>query len=266
VIVGLSMSNYEFYRFEKNAVLTFAMSVGQTAHVGLGLSIAAGALGAMLLLEGFLVTTLDTAIRLTRYMIEEGWAMFFGRYDVFADEALRQREAAMAGDERGAVEMTGAGGLTIEKPDLQDGLRGRVIETQGLGRGALTMLKYYWVNSGIAVGLMLLLGLGNGYEIVWKIFGSANQLLAALALVVATSWLISKRRPVWYTLLPAVFMMVTSVWMLVRLLVWDYLQDWSNKAPLAVTAIIVLAMTAGIVGCAVRRWARRDVAGVAAIG
>ena len=268
VIVGLSLTNYEFYRFEKNAVLTFAMSVGHTASVGLGLSVAAGALGAMLLLEGFLVTTLDTAIRLTRYMIEEGWAMFFGRYDVFAAEASRQQQAAAAttGEERGALEMTGAGGLTIEKPDLREGLRGRVIETRGARRWALRTLRYYWVNSGIAVGLMLLLGLGNGYEVVWKIFGSANQLLAALTLVVATCWLISKRRPLWYTLLPAVFMLVTSVWMLIRLLTTDYLPNWQDKKALAITAILVLAMTAGIVALAIRRWLRREVAPATAGG
>jgi carbon starvation protein CstA len=214
------------------------------------------------------VTTLDTAIRLTRYMIEEGWAMFFGRYDVFADRAARQQEeaAVSVADSRAALELAGAGGLTIERPDLDAGVRGRVVQTRGIGRAALKLLKHYWVNSGIAVGLMLLLGWGNGYLVVWQIFGSANQLLAALALVVATSWLVSKRRPVWYTLLPAAFMLTTSVWMLVRLLVWDYLPGWTNKAPLAITAIIVLAMTAGIVGNAVHRWVRRYVAAVPAVG
>jgi len=95
-------------------VLTFAMAVGHTTHVGLGLPIAAGALGAMLLLEGFLVTTLDTAIRLTRYMIEEGWATFFGKYDVFA-EAARQQAARVTTDTV-AVEVAGTGGLKIEEP------------------------------------------------------------------------------------------------------------------------------------------------------
>ena len=91
-------------------------------------------------------------------------------------------------------------------------------------------------------------------------------MLAALTLVVATCWLFSKRRPVWYTLLPAIFMLTTSVWMLVRLLVWDYLPNWEDKGPLAVTAIIVLAMTVGIVGAVVFRWARRDVSGAATTG
>ena len=36
----------------------------------------------MLLLEGFVITTLDTAVRLNRYLIEEVWQEFFGRFDV----------------------------------------------------------------------------------------------------------------------------------------------------------------------------------------
>jgi carbon starvation protein CstA len=272
LMVGLSLATYRFYCYPvvgtPNAVLTFAMAVGHTAHAGLGLPVAVGALGGMLLLEGFLVTTLDTAIRLTRYMIEEGWATFFGRYDVFAagEARLREQAAMAASGERGALELAGAGGLSIERPDLQEGRRGRVIETRGIGRAGLRILKYYWVNSGIAVGLMLLLGLGNTYKVLWQIFGSANQLLAALTLVVATCWLISKSRPVWYTLLPAVFMLATSFWMLLRLLVTNYLPNWSTKAPLAITAVIVLGMTAGIVGAAVRRWARRGVSAVAPAG
>ena len=91
LIAGLPLGTYKGYCYPAagsgNAVLTFAMAVGHTVHLGLGLPVAAGALGAMLLLEGFLVTTLDTAVRLTRYMIEEGWVMFFGRYDVFAQLA-----------------------------------------------------------------------------------------------------------------------------------------------------------------------------------
>ena len=263
LIVGLSLADYRFFRLEYggtgNAVLTFAMSVGRTANAGLGIPVAYGALGAMLLLEGFLVTTLDTAIRLTRYMIEEGWATFFGRYDVFAsasgvDEADRRPTTV---EPRAAVDMTGAGGMSIEKPKLQVEPPPRPIQTSGMSRFALATLRHYWINSGIAVGLMLLLGLNNGYNAVWKIFGSANQLLAALALVVASCWLASRRRRVWYTLLPAVFMLVTSVGMLLYLLVKSYYPGLPGTAPLFVTAIIVLAMTAGITWAAINRYVRR---------
>jgi carbon starvation protein len=259
LIVGLSLLGYQHFCYptvgKGNAVLTFALAVGNTSNLGLGIPVAFGVLGAMLLLEGFLVTTLDTAIRLTRYMIEEGWASLFRRYDVFAERA-RAVEAAVPAL-RAATEMVGAGGMTIERPNLQaDRPIGPPIATSGPPRLLLRGLKYYWVNSGIAVALMLLLGWGNGYNVVWKIFGSANQLLAALALIVASCWLLARRRPVWYTLLPAVFMLVTSVYSLVYLLWTQYLAAWPSSAPLTITAIIVLAVTAGIVLVALRRFAR----------
>jgi len=260
LIVGLSLAGYQHFCYpavgKGNAVLTFAMSVGNTTGLGLAIPVAFGALGAMLLLEGFLVTTLDTAIRLTRYMIEEGWATLFRRYDVFA-EVARSYDATSEVGARGAVEMTGAGGLTITKPALQDApAPARPQETHGVLRAFFRLLRHYWINSGIAVGLMLLLGLGNGYNVVWKIFGSANQLLAALALIVASCWLVARQRPVWYTLLPALFMLATSAYSLIYLLRTQYLAKWPSAAPLAITAIIVLIMTAGIVLLAIGRFVR----------
>lgn len=257
VCVGLSLSGYQAYKASSGGpILAFAMSVGLTAHTGLGIPIAGGALGAMLLLEGFLVTTLDTAIRLTRYMIEEGWATFFGKYDVFAGAAARQQADVLgAGSERGATEIAGAGGLTIERPDLRDGLRPTVVKTHGLGRGVLSFLRLYWVNSGIAVVLMLTLGWGAGYKRLWPLFGASNQLLAALALIVATTWLLSRSRAIGFTLFPALFMLATSVWALV-LNLRDFLRAEPPNLALVITAIVVLAMTAGIVILTILRWAR----------
>jgi carbon starvation protein len=110
------------------------------------------------------------------------------------------------------------------------------------------------VNSGLAVALMLVLGWGNGYKVVWQIFGSSNQLLAALALLVATCWLIERRRAIWYVFLPMVFMLITSVTMLVRLLVTDYLPHFADKMALAVADIVILAATASVFLMALRRW------------
>ncbi len=254
LVVGLSLQAYKGYCYpegaEGNAILTFAMSVGHTANMGLGLPVAAGALGAMLLLEGFLITTLDTAVRLTRYLIEEGWATFFGRYDVFAQVSQGPREA---------VELVGADGISVEEPYMVGDLRDRpMVETRGLARVVLRTLKYYWVNSGLAVGLMLLLALTNTYLAVWKIFGSTNQLLAALSLLVGTTWLIRRGRVIWYTLLPAIFMLVTSFTMMIRLLVKTYIPGWqageTGMTALLVADVLVLAMAVGIIGLMLRRW------------
>ena len=266
LLVGLSLSGYKGYCHpamgKGNAVLTFAMSVGHTAHAAWGLPIAAGALGAMLLLEGFLVTTLDTAIRLTRYMIEEGWATFFGRYDVFAQarpgHADRTKQATASPHE--TIELAGAGGLSIEEPFTAEKTQAdEIIQTGGVLRVLLRTLKYYWVNSGIAVALMLLLGWGQGYKVLWSIFGSANQLLAALALLVGTTWLMRHKRTIWYTLIPALFMLVTSLTMLIRLLVVKYIpgvmEHTAGMIPLLIADVVVLGMTGGIIVMIVRRWA-----------
>lgn len=250
LVVGLSMADYTRFCHPAgvtgNPILTFAMGVGYTTHVGLGLPIAYGALGAMLLLEGFLVTTLDTAIRLTRYMIEESWATFFGRYDVFTEDQQVQAESAPS------QEIAGTGGLTTEKPPVLDYAASAGIPTSGLQRFFLQSLKHYWVNSGIAVVLMLLLSMGTGYGAIWPIFGSSNQLLAALALLVASFWLMAHRRPVWYTLLPTLFMLATSITALIQLLV-KHLKVWPDKGVLSVTAIIVLVVTLGLLVTMIRR-------------
>ena len=260
LLVGLSNTSYMQYchptEAKGNAILTFAMAVGHTAHVGLGIPIAAGALGAMLLLEGFLVTTLDTAIRLTRYMIEEGWQTLLGRYDVFADTCTTTIPQT-------SVELAGTGGLGTAHPVADNTPVAQATapkQTSGALRTILRFLKYYWVNSGLAVALMLWLGWGKGYLLLWRIFGAANQLLAALALVVTTAWLMQRRRPVWYTLIPAAFMLATSVTMLVRLLITDFIPELhtgkTGMIPLIFADVLIVAMACGVTALALYRWTR----------
>lgn len=53
------------------------------------------------------------------------------------------------------------------------------------------------------------------WQVFWNIFGSSNQLLAALTLLAMTVWLARKRLPVWLTLWPTVFMVAMTLWSLV---------------------------------------------------
>ena len=54
------------------------------------------------------------------------------------------------------------------------------------------------------------LALGN-YKAIWPVFGSANQLIAALMLIVATVYLLERARQCWFTAIPAVIMLVTTM-------------------------------------------------------
>ena len=77
-----------------SAILTFAVGTGQLfTHLGIPLAI--GCVLGILIIEGFLVTTLDTAIRLGRYLFEELWAALLGGAGHADDEPDRTRVPAL---------------------------------------------------------------------------------------------------------------------------------------------------------------------------
>ena len=53
---------------------------------------------------------------------------------------------------------------------------------------------------------------GQGAMVLWPLFGSLNQLMAALALGVVSVYLASKKIPVWYTLLPMIIILMLTLW------------------------------------------------------
>jgi len=56
-----------------NAPLAFALALGYILNMSLGLPTVLGTIWGILLLEGFLVTTIDALVRLARYLFEELW-------------------------------------------------------------------------------------------------------------------------------------------------------------------------------------------------
>jgi carbon starvation protein len=57
-------------------------------------------------------------------------------------------------------------------------------------------------------------GVRPAYMDFWTLFGTSNQLLAALTLLAITVWLHREKRRLWYTAAPMVFVMVITVWAL----------------------------------------------------
>jgi carbon starvation protein len=174
-----------------NPILGFAMAVGNAGSAAFGAPVAVGALAGMVLLEGFLVTTLDTAVRLMRYLLEEVWQVLFG---------------AGAPVTSGAAETGGSDGIPADIA-LGGGGAAPAPRYPHLAR----FLGYYWVNSGIAVGLMLWFAFSGGIMALWGMFATANQLLAAFVLLLGALWLQQRRRAVWSALIPAAFMLATTV-------------------------------------------------------
>lgn len=62
--------------------------------------------------------------------------------------------------------------------------------------------------------IMLLFADPNAYRTFWTLFGTSNQLLAALTLLSITLWLKRNGKKYWYTLWPTVFVGTITVWAL----------------------------------------------------
>ncbi len=223
---------------KSNPVLGFAMAVGNAVKLAFDVPVAVGALAGMVLLEGFLVTTLDTAVRLTRYLIEEVWRTIFARYDVFAKPVAATEQA---GD--GTEILSGADGLPVA-PSVADQPAAplKPIATTGLFRGLCLVLRQYWVNSGLAVGLMLAFALTGGQKALWAIFATSNQLLAALVLAIASLWLLRQGRSIWFALVPAVAMLVTTLTSLC-LMVAKLMSDPSSNIALLIAEGLIMIIT-----------------------
>ncbi len=176
-----------------NPILAFALSVGYLLHNVSGLPMFIGSIIGILMVEGFVITSLDTAIRFIRYLIEELWQVMLPRV-----------------------------------PKL---------------------LRSPWFNSGIAVFLMWLLAAGNTFTALWPIFGSANQLLAALTLITISMWLALRGLKSWFTIIPAVFMTATTVASLLLLLFTKYLP--AGNVTLVIASLVLLALAVALVFIAI---------------
>ena len=64
----------------------------------------------------------------------------------------------------------------------------------------------------------------KGYLVAWPIFGTSNQLLASLILLVISVWLIKNGKKPFYTIIPMLFMMVMTVWSL-----WDMITPFATS-------------------------------------
>ena len=80
---------------------------------------------------------------------------------------------------------------------------------------------------------------GSGGLIIWPLFGSTNQILAGLTLLVISVILMKHGRPVRYTILPMIFVLVTASWAaLIKLQEFYEAGNW-----LLVTIDVVVVIT-----------------------
>ncbi|HRU07248.1 MAG TPA: carbon starvation CstA family protein, partial [Candidatus Brocadiia bacterium] len=109
------------------------------------------------------------------------------------------------------------------------------------------------------------------WRVFWGIFGSANQLLAALALLGLAAWVGRRRGPWWIAFLPMLFMMTMTLWSII-LSITQYAGKWLAGAPLEIMVhvqffvnalllvLAVLLMVEGVLTALIIRRERREAA------
>jgi carbon starvation protein len=116
----------------------------------------------------------------------------------------------------------------------------------------------------VAVACCLLLAFGaggasgSGGLTIWPLFGSTNQILAGLTLLVVSVMLIRLGRPARYTLIPMIFVMITSVWAaVIKLIEWYLVKNWllvTIDVIVLVTSVMVILEAAAVIA----RYRRED--------
>jgi carbon starvation protein len=86
----------------------------------------------------------------------------------------------------------------------------RVTLTEALG-DRMPIFRNVHVGIIISLVLMCLLVLSGTWVYLWQLFGSSNQLMASLSLLIVTVWLASTRRNPAYAGIPCLFMYVTTM-------------------------------------------------------
>lgn len=115
------------------------------------LTVAIGTLVGITMLKTFVMTTLDTTVRITRFITAE-----------------------LLGDK-------------------------------------VPLFKNRLAASGVGAVGAFLLGMSGKWSALWPVFAAANQLVAALTLIVLTAYLVGVKKPTKFTLYPAIFMLATTM-------------------------------------------------------
>lgn len=219
---------------EKGALPAFVQGAGNFLRtLGIGATAATALVG--VLVASFAATTMDTACRLQRYVIEE-----------LAATILKHR--AVTAPHTGVK-------ITANPLSWLSHRHGATLF--GVGVAALLAAA---PRPGTPWSLE---NAGQGGLILWPLFGAMNQLLGGLAFIVILFWMRRRRLPLWFVIVPAVFMLVLPAYALGYQLFFQALgseQSWLDRGDwvLAGFGVATLAIELWMIVEAVRAWPEAD--------
>jgi len=198
----------------------------------LGLSPAVSIALMGVLVASFAGTTLDTACRLQRYVIQELAATLGGKVnETDAKPALpftwlQNKHGATVFAITVATLMAFTPPASPEVP-LSASLSGQVTpemelaslakQTQPEAREKIQKSIDQMKEGGVTGMIAWLTAYsGKGGLILWPLFGATNQLLAGLSFMVITFYLWRRGRAIWFLVIPMVFMLIMPMWAMIH--------------------------------------------------
>ncbi len=175
-----------FVKTKSAAPIMFAQGVGHFAEA-LGIPYNIGSTFIALAISAFILTSLDTATRLARFLWQE----------------LIMPRTALSDTENSAT----------LKPAPEPGWLAKACSNR-------------WVSTIAIVVLALVMATSGETASIWPVFGSANQLLAAMTLLGVTLFLFRNKKPWLFAMLPMLFMLVIAIWALINLLSNSCGKNW----------------------------------------
>ena len=143
----------------------------------------------------------------------------------------------------------------IQRISLQE------IFTRGDGKMRRPMQNRYLATAFIVVAAATMTFFkpgGQGAMVLWPLFGSLNQLMAALALGVVTVYLAARNIKIWYTFIPMLIILVLTLWAMGKNMAGFIVQE---EYLLVVLSGLILGLTAWLTLSSIFALIRRSLAG-----
>ena len=86
---------------------------------------------------------------------------------------------------------------------------------------------------------------GTGGMILWPLFGATNQLLGGLAFLVIIFWMRRHKMPVWFVVIPAIFMLILPAWAMLYQIFFQALgssESWIEQGRWLLVAIGTISL------------------------
>lgn len=276
------LKQYESWNAAGGLAATVGAFVTGAANLVEALGIPEGMAVALMgvLVASFAGTTMDTACRLNRYVVQELARTFLPKRGAFACAACGYDLKGVIDGRQ--VDIQVAAAAMVRCPECGAERPQHEVYHHDAGdrawHAASNLNPFKWLATVhgatlfavVAAAILAaippqgqswtLANSGKGGMILWPLFGATNQLLGGLAFIVIYAWLRATRRPTWIVVPAAIFMLIVPAWAMI----WqafvgnaDSPSWWSAKQwPLLAFALVVLVLEAWLLIETARRLPR----------